>query len=270
LIADPNPEDMLMRYIQNSPSGRTEAGGWMPATAGCLVIAATALITATILAGTPARAQSDSEAVYAVTYLDVSTNWVLQGGGLLKQYREASRKEAGNLEFTVLQETDRPNRFAIVEGWKDQAAFTAHTKSADASRFAFVLEAIRNSPPDRHMLHTFATAPARGTAPSGALYMVEHVDFMGGDPKIGLAAQPLVKDLAATTQKEEGALRYDVYQQPAPRVNHYEVVSVWKDPKAFDAHETAAYTRQFRATTVMTGMPARANLYDQRFYKVLD
>jgi len=221
--------------------------------------------------GAPARAQSGGEAVYAVTYLDLSPNWVVQGSGLLKQYRETTRKEAGNLEFTVLEETSRPNRFAIVEGWKDQAAFAAHDKSADASRFAFVLEGIRNAPPDRHMLHEFATAPARGAASSGALYMVEHVDFMGGDPKFGLAAQPLVKELAASTQKEDGVVRYDVYQQPAPRVNHYQVIAAWTDAKAFDAHETAAHTRQFRAaTTTMQAMPPRANLYDQRLYKVLD
>ena len=38
---------------------------------------------------------------------DVSTYWVLQGAGLIKQYRDTSWREAGNLEFTVLQETTR-------------------------------------------------------------------------------------------------------------------------------------------------------------------
>ena len=37
--------------------------------------------------------------------------------------------------------------------------------------------------------------------------------------------------------------------------------------KAYDAHEAAAYTRQFRTATAM---PAHANLYDQRIYKMLD
>lgn len=235
---------------------------YVPTTTACLIVAAG-------FATGPALAQSSGEA-YAVTYIDISTDWVLQGAGLLKQYREQSRKEPGNVEFVVLQETDRPNRFVIFEGWKDDGALAAHAKGANASQFNFILEAIRNAPPDRHMAHAFATAPSQGQAGNGALYVVEHVDFLGGDPAIGLAAQPLMKNLAAATQKEAGALRYDVYQQPAPRVNHYQVIALWNDMKAFEAHETAAYTRQFRAATTMPTMPGHANLIDQRFYKAIE
>ena len=39
--------------------------------------------------------------------------------------------------------------------------------------------------------------------------------------------------------------------------------------QAFDAHETATHTVQFRAATAQGGRAWRANLYDQRLYKVL-
>jgi len=68
-------------------------------------------------------------------------------------------------------------------------------------------------------------------------------------------------------REEESALRYDIYQEPAPRADHYSVVPVWTSAKAFDAHEIVAHTREFRAATVM---PARRNLYDQRLYKFVD
>jgi quinol monooxygenase YgiN len=123
------------------------------------------------------------------------------------------------------------------------------------------LNLIRNSPPDRHVLQTFAAGPVQAEPAGGALYMVEHVDFM---PTFGAAAPALVKALAQSTQA--GLVRYDVYQQPAPRTNHYEVVAAWPNRAVFDAHEAAAYTRQFRSTTVM---PGRANLYDQRVYRAL-
>ena len=55
-------------------------------------------------------------------------------------------------------------------------------------------------------------------------------------------------------------------KEPPPHANHYTVVAVWASRAAYDAHETAAYTRQFRAATVM---PARANMYDQRLYDLL-
>src|SRR5260221_14482256 len=103
------------------------------------------------------------------------------------------------------------------------------------------------------MLQPFANVPARTAPGSGAIYHVEHVDFLGGDPAIAIAAQPLVKALAESSQKEAGAVRYEIYRQPPPRINHYEVVAVWTDAKAFDVHETAAHTLQFRATTAMGG-----------------
>jgi len=214
-------------------------------------------------AGGPAAAQTAGEPVYAVTYLDVSANWLPQGTGLLKQYREQSTHHAGNLEFAVMQETSRPTRFVVVEGWKDQAAFEAHAKSAETALFQFTLEAIRNSPPNQHVLQSFATAAAR-PAPGGAVYMVEHIDFQ---PAANAEALARVKALAEASQKEEGVARYDVYQEPPPHANHYSVVAVWTSRGAYDAHETAAHTREFRAATAM---PVRANLYDQRLYHPLD
>jgi quinol monooxygenase YgiN len=252
-----------MRLILDLPSGRSfiRFGRW--AAAGSLMMAAA------IAAASAAWAQAGAEPVYAVTYLDVGTGAVPQGVDLLKKYRELSAREAGELEFTILQETSRPNRFAIVEGWKDQAAFEAHDKGTAKAEFQDALKPIRNSPPDRHMLQPFANAPSRAAPASGALYMVEHVDFMGGDPAVVIAAQPLVKALAQAGQKEAGAVRYEIYRQPPPRINHYEVVAVWTDQKAFDAHETAAHTLQFRGDTAMGGPSWRVNLYDQRLYKAL-
>jgi quinol monooxygenase YgiN len=233
------------------------------AKSGSALFATTLAGLAIAATGMPAFPQTGSEPVYAVTYLDVSQNWLVQGIGLLKQYREQSLHQPGNLEFAVWQEEARPNRFAIVEGWKDQAAFTAHEKSAETSLFEFTLEAIRNSPPNQHVLQNFANAAARPD-PGGAVHMVEHIDFQ---PGANAGALPRVKELAEAGQKEPGAARYDIYQEPPPHGNHYTVVAVWKSRDAYDAHEAAAYTRAYRAATVM---PAHANLYDQRLYKPLD
>jgi quinol monooxygenase YgiN len=251
----------ITRVVLSSPSARSFTR------LGRRAMAASFMIAAAIAPA--AQAQTSGDAVHAVTYLDVGTGAVPQGVELLKKFREASSHEAGNLEFTILQETSRPNRFAIVEGWKDQAAFEAHDKSPAKAQFEDALKPIHNSPPDRHMLQPFANAPARTAPASGALYLVEHVDFMGGDPAVVIAAQPLVKALAESSRGEAGAVRYEIFRQPPPRINHYEVVAVWTDAKAFDAHETAAHTLQFRAATVMGGPAGRVNLYDQRLYKAL-
>jgi quinol monooxygenase YgiN len=215
----------------------------------------------------PAHAQN-AEPVFAVTHLDVGVGAVPQGVELLKKYRDASRREDANLEFTVLQEVSRPNRLAIMEGWRDKAAFDAHDKGAAKAEFEGALKAIRNSPPDRKMLQPFANKEAR-PAPAGALYLLEHVDFLGGDPSIATTAAPLVATLADASKKEASAARYDVYRMPPPRNNHYEVVAAWTDAKAFDAHETSGHTLEFRNVTAQGSKAWRANLYDQRLYKAL-
>jgi quinol monooxygenase YgiN len=246
-----------MRFIPKSPIAPVRAPRGRGAMAAGLWLGIGLALAA------PAQAQT-ADAVHVVTYLDVSTDWVVQGAGLIKQYRDVSAKQAGNLEFTALQEVNRPNRFVLVEGWKDQAAFDAHQKSADTALFNFTLEAIRNSPPNQHVLQNFANAPAGAVPASGAIRMVEHVDF---SPPTNAAALPQVKALAEASQKEKGVVRFDIYQEPPPHANHYSVVAVWADRSAYDAHETAAHTRAYRSATAM---PAHANLYDQRLYDPLN
>jgi quinol monooxygenase YgiN len=91
---------------------------------------------ATAVAVAPAaRAQGGTDAAFALTYLDVGAGAVPQGLELLKKYRDQSGREGANLEFTVLQETSRPNRFVVIEGWRSQAAFAAHDKGAAKSEF---------------------------------------------------------------------------------------------------------------------------------------
>jgi quinol monooxygenase YgiN len=108
------------------------------------------------------------------------------------------------------------------------------------------------------MLQPFANASARRIEP-GALY-----------PAVAAAAAPLVKSLAQASEREAGALRYDIDRMPPPRINRHAVVAAWTDAKAFDAHETAAHTLEFRAATAPEGRARRANLYDQRRYRALD
>jgi len=221
------------------------------------VLTSSLLIAMAVASG--AQGQTNGGPVYAVTYLDVAANAVTQGITLLKKYRELSGHEDGNLEFTVLQETIRPNRFVIFEGWKNQAEFDAHSKGAPTSDFQEGLTPIRNSPPYQMMQYNFATAPQRAKPAPGALYMVEHMDFM---PTFAATGEPLVRALAENSQKEKSVIRYDAYHWGN---HHYMIMAIWPDSKAFDAHEAAAYTRQFRAAA---GVPeGRIDLYEERLYK---
>jgi quinol monooxygenase YgiN len=50
------------------------------------------------------------------------------------------------------------------------------------------------------------------------------------------------------------------------RANHFTVIEVWRDQKAFDAHVAAAHTKKYRDDLQpMTGSPL-----DERAYQVVD
>jgi quinol monooxygenase YgiN len=247
-----------MSMAQTFHGTRTQARLW--SAAGVLVLAVS-LAPATL-------AQTAAEPVHVVTYLDVGTTAVAQGVELVGKLRDAGRRAPGNLEFIALQEMSRPNRFVIVETWQDKAALEQNGKVASSIEIQASLKSLRNSPPDPHLVQAFADQPVLAAPAAGALYMVEHVDFIGGDPNIASTSAPLIKALAEASQKEPGIIRYDVYRQPPPRLNHYEVVAAWPDRKAFDAHETAAHTLKYRAATAKGGA-WRVNLYDMRLYRAL-
>jgi autoinducer 2-degrading protein len=46
-----------------------------------------------------------------------------------------SRKEPGNLRFDFLRSVENPNRFALYEAYKDEAAFQDHQKTAHYARW---------------------------------------------------------------------------------------------------------------------------------------
>src|SRR5262245_63669895 len=70
-----------------------------------------------IVAGTGAQPQTGGGAIYGVTAIDVPPGAEKEGIALLKQYRDGTLKQAGNMEVTLLQEADWPNRFVIYDAW---------------------------------------------------------------------------------------------------------------------------------------------------------
>ena len=61
----------------------------------------------------PAMAQTPPS--YAVTYIELKTDQAAAGRRALADYAAASRKEKGNLQFELLQESARPSRFNMPE-----------------------------------------------------------------------------------------------------------------------------------------------------------
>jgi quinol monooxygenase YgiN len=207
-------------------------------------------------------APAASGAVYIATYLETMPNAAKEGAALLKQYREASAKDNGNQDFIVVQERGRPNRFVVLQIWKDQAAFDAHSKTAHTAQFRDKLKAIQITPYDERVHSGFNVQPSTEVRARRAVYVVSHVDVP--PPRKG-ECEALLNDLSTASRKDAGNIWFGVGQQTS-RPNHFTVVEVWKDKKSYDAHVAGAATKQFREKLT----PMSGALYDERLYKVAE
>ena len=209
-----------------------------------------------------ATAHAQESAVYVVTYVDVMPSSVATGATLVKQYRDASRKEDGNVRVETLQEIGRPNRLAIVEVWKDKPARDAHVGAASTTRFRDKLKPIANAPSDERINSGLYVGTAQGQPSRDAVHVLTHVDVV---PSSKDGCMELLKAMSADTPKDAGYVRYDVLQQ-AGRPNHFTVVETWAGAEGLDGHAMAPHTRTFREKLA----PMAGALYDERFYRALD
>ena len=222
-------------------------------------LASVVIILMAALTGS-ARAQSD--AIYLITYVELMPDAAASGTALLKQYRDQSRMEAGNTRSDVLAEIARPNRFAIVEIWKDKASLDAHGRSVAGTQFSAKLNLLQDAPNDVRIDHAVYLAPNRNSHRPDAVYAVTHIDVI---PPGKEACMTALKAMSADTANDPGNLGYDVLQQD-DHSNHFTVVEEWADMKAANAHVMAAHTRAFREKL----MPIKGALYDERFYMALN
>lgn len=214
------------------------------------------------VSGTSVGAQAQETAVYVVSYVEIVPAQVKEGAALLTSFGTASRREDGNLRLTVLQERGYNNRFAVLEMWRDQAAFAAHGNAASTLRFRQDLAALRISPYDERVYGAlFVAAPAAPSSAKG-LWVLTHVDVVPPRTNDTIA---LLQSLAADSRKDRGNFLFDIIQQ-AGRANHFTVVELWHDAKARTAHATAAHTRQSRDQLG----PMSGALYDARLYEALE
>jgi quinol monooxygenase YgiN len=213
-------------------------------------------------APTPGVAPTPEGNIYSVTYIEVLPTAKADAVMLLRRYRDAAQKEGGNLRCEVVQRIDQPHQFAILEIWKDQAAFEAHGRGANTIETREKIAAIRNAPTDERV-HTALTV-GRIDAPTvrGGIYVATHVDVIPPRKDDGVAA---LKRLGEDSRRDPDNLRFEIVQQIS-RPNHFTVVEIWRDTKAVETHSMAAPTREFRdKLATMTGA-----LYDERMYRAID
>jgi quinol monooxygenase YgiN len=155
----------------------------------------------------------------------------------------------------VFAQTDRPGHFAVVESWRDQAAFDGRDAAAKRELMQ-ALAPIRVSDYDERPYKSLTLAPAKSGAEARNAFVVSHVDVAPNTQ-----APMLLQQLAEASRQEPGNVRFDVLQH-AMRANHFTVIEQWRNQAALDAHVATAHARSYRdALQPLTGSPLDERVY---------
>ena len=93
------------------------------------------------------------------------------------------------------------------------------------------------------------------------LYIVTHID---AEPNFTTDALHLLHQFSSDSRKDPGAVSIEILEETA-RPNHFTVVEVWQNQKAYESHLVVAHTKQFRAKLLpMLGSP-----FDERLHRLV-
>jgi quinol monooxygenase YgiN len=227
------------------------------------------LVTAVICAGIAApaaQAQAPTAppagARYVVAYIEVNPTAAAEGSRLVRQFRDLSRTERGNLRAEALQRIGLSHQFVLMNVWADQDAAEAHATAAGSVQFRDKLKAIENAPIDERVHSPLSVGPLTAGAKGSVIAVVTHVDVV---PPQRDGASAMIKQLAEDSRKDDGNLRFEALTQ-VNRQNHFTLIEMWRNRRAADAHAMAAHTRAFREKL----LPASGALYDERYYLLMN
>jgi quinol monooxygenase YgiN len=203
-----------------------------------------------------------SQPMYVVAYVDVLASAAARAAASLRQYRGASRGEPGALRIDVYSQSGRASGFAIVEAWRDGAAYEAHRQAAAIERLRRDLNPLQLAPPDVRVQSAYSLRPGMGED-KNAMTLLVHVDVI---PTFLADYERIAKNYIEGTRGESGLLGLDVLQTLPPHTNHLTVVEKWVDAAALEAHQRTAIARTYREAL----NPMLGALYDERIYRKLD
>jgi quinol monooxygenase YgiN len=157
---------------------------------------------------------------YIVTYLEVMMPTRANAMTMVRQFRDATRKEAGNLRAEALQRIGQLNQFVLLEAWKDQIAAEIHGKAAATGQFRDKIKAIQNAPIDERVHFPLSVGPLEAKGGGATIAVVTHVDVIPPQRENGTA---ITKQLADDSRKDDGNLRFEAVTQ-TNRQNHFTVI----------------------------------------------
>src|SRR5258705_5801285 len=218
------------------------------------------LVAALFSFARPAVAQLNQQQ-YVVIYVEFKPADTKAGGQLLDDLASQGLASAGVIRFDVLQQVDRPNFFALFEIWSNAQTFAAFQSSSATVAIITQLTPLLEAPLDERDGNLLAGTvnPRSRHAQARQIFVITHVDI---DPQFVGQAQPLLETFVNDSLSDLGVQTFALLSQ-TPTTNHFQLVEVFANLKAFNAHVSAQHTVDFRtAIQPFIGAP-----YDERLYQ---
>jgi quinol monooxygenase YgiN len=219
-------------------------------------------LSAVVLSIIACSTSAYSAEAQVITYLEINPASLKQGVSLTKHYVHDTQTEPGNKQAVALQEIGRPERLALMESWADHEAFERHEQASHTLMFRRQFKAHSRAPPDLRVTHALSDEHSTPGQDRKAVYVVTHVDVP--TPKRE-EAEVLLSEMVARARTASGHIRYDVYQQNDPRMNHFTLFAIWTSTTAFEAQVSDEASLHFRESLG----PLLGALYDERIYHVV-
>ena len=213
-----------------------------------------------VIAAVPAWADVQQ---YVVVYGEFKPANTKAGSGVLDDLATQALA-SGALRFDVLQQIDRPNFFALFEIWSNQSAYEAFQASSGTQAIFVQLAALLQAPLDERdgTLIEGPVTPRDSHAAARQIFVITHVDII---PTFLNQAQPLILQFVIDSQGDPGVQTFALVSWD-DITNHFQLIEVFANQQAFDAHVSAQHTVTFRnSLQPFIGAPIDERLYQFGF-----
>src|SRR3989442_1653502 len=211
----------------------------------------------------PAGAQPN-QLQYVVIYAEFKPADTEAGGRVLDELASQGLASVGVIRFDVLQQVDRRNFFALFEIWSSAQAFAAfENSSATQARFT-QLAPLLEAPLDERdgNLLEGTVNPRSGHAEARQIFVITHLDII---PTFVDQARPVLNEFVSDSTGDPGVQTFAMLSL-RPTTNHFQLIEVFANQQAFDAHVSAQHSVDFRSDLQATiGAP-----YDERLYQFVN
>jgi len=211
----------------------------------------------------PAGAQPDPEQ-FVVIYVEFKPADANAGGRVLDDLASEALASAGVIRFDVLHQVDRRNFFALFEIWSNAQTLAAFESSPATQAILDQLAPLLEAPLDERdgNLLTGTGNPRSRHEESRQIFVITHVDV---DPQFVPDAVPVLDTFVSDSANDPGVQTFALLSQ-SPTTNHFQLIEVFANRQAFNAHVSAQHTLDFRNDI----QPFIGAPYDERLYHFAD